>query len=133
MDLGACAPGVTAGRSYTLGAWYQSTGPVVFNAYYRTAQGTWKFWVTSPPLAASRDWTPGTWTAPALPSGATALSFGLALRGDGTLSTTRYSLVPVRYTSTRLIVFAVVVAVLLVGAVAIRRLRRRGLPGPGPG
>ena len=57
MDLGTCAPGVTAGRAYTMGAWYQSSGPVVFNAYYRTATGAWRFWVTSPPLAASRGWT----------------------------------------------------------------------------
>ncbi len=98
MDLGACAPGASAGRSYTLGAWYQSSGPVVFNAYYRTALGTWMFWVTSPPMPASRGWTPGTWTPPAVPSGATAVSFGMALRADGTLATTRYSLVPVRYT-----------------------------------
>jgi peptidoglycan/xylan/chitin deacetylase (PgdA/CDA1 family) len=129
MDLGTCAPGVTAGRSYTMGAWYKSSGPVVFNAYYRTSAGTWKFWVTSPPMPASRGWTPRTWTAPAVPSGATAISFGVALRSDGTLATTRYSLAPARYTSTRLAVFGVLVAVVLVAAVATRRLRRR--PGPG--
>ena len=33
MDLGACAPAATAGRRYTLGAWYKSSGPVVFNTY----------------------------------------------------------------------------------------------------
>ena len=125
MDLGACAPGVSAGRSYTLGAWYQSSGPVVFNAYYRTALGTWMFWMTSPPMSASRSWTPGTWTTPVVPSGATAVSFGMALRSDGTLATTRYSLVEVRYTSTRLIVF-VVLAVVVVAAVAVRRRRRGG-------
>jgi hypothetical protein len=124
---------VTAGRSYTLGAWYESSGPVVFNAYYRTPEGAWKFWVTSPPMPASRGWTPGKWTAPAVPSGATAVSFGLALRSDGTLATTRYSLAPVRYTSTRLIAFTVVIAIVLVAAVTTRRLRRRrGLPGSGP-
>jgi len=128
MDLGTCAPGVTAGRSYTMGAWYKSSGPVVFNAYYRTSAGTWKFWVTSPPMPASRGWTAGTWTAPAVPSGVTAISFGVALRSDGTLATTRYSLAPARYTSTRLVVFGVLVAVVLVAAVATRRLRRR--PGP---
>lgn len=48
LDLGACAPTVSAGRSYTLGAWYKSSKSVVFNVYYRTAVGTWKFWVTSP-------------------------------------------------------------------------------------
>ena len=126
MDLGACAPEVTAGRTYTLGAWYQSSQPVVFNAYYRTAAGTWRFWVTSPPLAASAGWTQGRWTAPAVPAGATAVSFGLALRSDGTVATTRYSLAPVRYTSTRLITLGVLVAIGLILAVAVRRFRRPG-------
>ena len=129
MDLGTCAPAVTAGRHYTLGAWYESSGPVVFNAYYRTPAGTWTFWATSPPMAASQGWTPGKWTPPAVPSGATAVSFGLALRSDGTLATTRYSLAPVRYTSTRLIAFGALVAAALVAAVAARKLRRRPRPG----
>ncbi|MGI8446030.1 MAG: hypothetical protein ACR2MP_02355 [Streptosporangiaceae bacterium] len=68
--------------------------------------GTWRFWVTSPPMAATAGWTQG-WTPPAVPAGATAVSFGLALRSDGTVATTRYSLAPVRYTSTRLITFGV--------------------------
>ena len=132
MDLGSCAPGVTAGHSYTVGAWYESSGPVVFNAYYRTPAGTWKFWVTSPPMPASRRWTPGRWTPPAVPSGATAVSFGLALRSDGTLATTRYSLLPVRYPSTRLFALAAV-AVVMVVAVAARRRRRPGLRTTGGG
>jgi peptidoglycan/xylan/chitin deacetylase (PgdA/CDA1 family) len=130
MDLGTCAPEVSAGRSYKMGAWYESSGPVAFNAYYRTPAGTWKFWVTSPPMPASRSWVPGTWTPPAVPSGATAVSFGLALRSDGTLATTRYSLARARYTSTRLIALAVVAAAVVV-AVAARRLRRRSPCRPG--
>ena len=126
MDLGTCAPEVTAGRSYRMGAWYQSSGPVVFNAYYRTLAGTWTFWATSPPMPASRDWTPGSWMPPPVPSGATAVSFGLALRTGGTLATTRYSLAPARYTSARLIAFGVLIAAVLVTAVAFRRLRRPG-------
>jgi peptidoglycan/xylan/chitin deacetylase (PgdA/CDA1 family) len=125
LDLGACAPTVSAGRSYILGAWYESSQPVVFNLYYRTAVGTWLFWVTSPPMAASRDWAKVTWASPAVPAGAGAVSFGLALTSDGTLATTRYSLAPVRYTSTRLIAFSVVVGTLLVAALAVRMLRHR--------
>jgi peptidoglycan/xylan/chitin deacetylase (PgdA/CDA1 family) len=128
MDLGACAPAVTAGVHYTLGAWYKSSGPVVFNTYYRTAAGTWAFWVTSPPLAASRGWTQGTWAAPAVPSGATAVSFGLALRSDGTLATTRYSLARVRYTSTRLIAFVVLVLAATIALFGVRRVRRPLIP-----
>ena len=116
---------MSAGRSYTLGAWYKSSKSVVFNVYYRTAVGTWKFWVTSPPLAAATRWTRAQWAPPAVPSGASAVSFSLALRSDGTLATSRYSLVPVRYSSTRLIAFSVVAAALLVAAVGASRSRRR--------
>ncbi len=131
MDLGQCAPAATAGHSYALGAWYKSSGPVVFNAYYRTATGSWTFWATSPPLGASRAWTPGRWTPPAVPSGATAVSFGLALRGNGTLATSRYSLVPVRYTNTRVIAFGVLVAAALIAIFGVRRFRRPLIP-PSP-
>ena len=101
-------------------------GPVVFNAYYRTLAGTWTFWATSPPMPASRDWTPGSWMPPPVPSGVTAVSFGLALRSNGTLATTRYSLAAARYTSARLIAFGVLIAAVLVTAVGFRRLRRPG-------
>jgi hypothetical protein len=131
MELGGCAAAAAAGHRYTLGAWYKSSGPVVFNAYYRTAAGIWAFWVTSPPLAASRGWTQGTWTAPPVPAGATAVSFGLALRSDGTLATTRYSLAPVRYTSTRLIAFVVLVLAAAIAVFGVRRARRPLIPPPG--
>ena len=133
-DLGACAPPVSAGRSYTLGAWYKSRQQVVFNAYYRTPTGTWVFWVTSPPMAASQRWTKATWTTPAVPAGASAVSFGLALKSDGTLATTGYSLAPVRYTDTLrvpvrhsdtpLIAVGVALAAIAVAAVAVGRFRR---------
>jgi hypothetical protein len=61
----------------------------------------------------------------------TAVSFGLALRSDGTLATTRYSLAPVRYTSTRLITFAVLVAAALIALFGVRRARRPLIPPPG--
>ncbi len=124
LDLGACAPEVSAGRSYTVGAWYKSTQPVVFNVYYRTQVGSWKFWVTSPSMPASQGWTQAHWTAPVVPSGASAVSFGVALSSDGTVATSRYSLEGARYSSTRLIV-AGVVAALLVAAVAAPMIRHR--------
>jgi hypothetical protein len=130
LDLGECAPAVSAGSSYTVGAWYKSSNPVVFNLYYRTAAGTWKFWVTSPSMPASARWTRVRWTPPAVPAGASALTFGVALTSDGTMATSRYSLVPVRPSSTGLIVFGAVVAALLAGGVAAGVLRHRGKAGP---
>jgi peptidoglycan/xylan/chitin deacetylase (PgdA/CDA1 family) len=132
LDLGACAPTVSAGGSYMLGAWYKSSQPVVFNAYYRTPAGTWTFWVTSPPMPAAAGWTQASWTPPAVPAGASAVSFGLALESDGTLATTRYSLVPARPGSTALIALSVVIAALLVTAAAVI-IRRRRRPGPDQG
>jgi hypothetical protein len=126
LDLGACAPPVSAGRSYTLGAWYKSSQQVVFNAYYRTPAGTWAFWVTSPPMAATQGWTKATWNTPAVPAGASAVSFGLALQSDGTLATTRYSLAPARYSDAGLIAVGAALAAIAVAAVAVRRCRRPG-------
>jgi peptidoglycan/xylan/chitin deacetylase (PgdA/CDA1 family) len=135
-DLGACAPPVSAGRRYTLGAWYKSDQQVVFNAYYRTAAGTWVFWKTSPPMAASQGWAKATWNTPAVPTGASAVSFGLALKSDGTLATTMYSLAPVRYSDTLsvpvrhsnapLIAVGVALAAIAIAAVAARRFRHPG-------
>jgi hypothetical protein len=135
-DLGACAPPVSAGHSYTLSAWYKSGQQVVFNAYYRTAADTWVFWVTSPPMAASQRWTKATWNTPAVPAGASAVSFGLALKSDGTLATTRYSLtpdrysetlvVPVRHSNAPLIAVGVALVAIAGAAVAIRRFRQPG-------
>ena len=136
LDLGECAPTASAGDAYTAGAWYKSSQPVVFNVYYRTQIGTWRFWLTSPPLAGERNWTRAQWTTPALPSGASALSFGLALRSDGTMATSRYSLTRGHPAGSQASVFGLVIyaflglVVLLAGIVGIaaliRRLRNRG-------
>ncbi len=126
LDLGACAPEVSAGRSYALGVWYKSSDAVVFNAYYRTPIGTWRFWVTSPPMPASGRWTRASWTPPAIPAGASAVSFGLALRSDGTVTTTRYSLTAARSARTWLIAVSAVIAAVLLWIVVAGLLRRRG-------
>jgi peptidoglycan/xylan/chitin deacetylase (PgdA/CDA1 family) len=142
LDLGECSPSVSAGRTYAVGAWYVSSAPVMFNVYYRTAVGTWRFWASSPQMGASRRWTEARWVPPAVPSGASAVSFGLALRSDGTLTTSRYSLRPARAAGAQLSVFGVVdyailgavllIVALVAAAVVVRRLRRRAdQTGPG--
>jgi peptidoglycan/xylan/chitin deacetylase (PgdA/CDA1 family) len=94
MDLGTCAPPVNAGRSYTLGAWYKSTRPTQFEVYYRTSVGNWVYWVTAPAIPAATSWKQAAWTTPPVPSGATALSFGLTANSDATVTTTGYSIKP---------------------------------------
>ena len=96
LDLVTCAPSVTPGRTYTLSTWYQSTAVSQFALYYRDGSGTWFYWTSSPWLAATATpttWTQGTFTTPAVPANATAVSFGLALIANGTLVTDDLSFV----------------------------------------
>lgn len=92
LDLGTCAPTVTAGRTYQLGAWYKSTAVSQFAVYYRDAAGAWYYWTSSPWFAAASSYTQATWTTPAVPAGATGISFGLSLFRNGTLTTDDYSI-----------------------------------------
>jgi peptidoglycan/xylan/chitin deacetylase (PgdA/CDA1 family) len=92
QDLGQCAPSVVAGDSYVASAWYQSTTPTRFVLWYRDANGAWHYWTQSPQLSASSSWSQASWATPAVPSGATALSYGMNIAAVGTLSTDDYSL-----------------------------------------
>jgi peptidoglycan/xylan/chitin deacetylase (PgdA/CDA1 family) len=92
QDLGQCAPSAVAGDSYQLSAWYNSTTPARFALWYRDANGGWHYWMQSPQFAAASSWTQATWATPAVPTGATALSFGMRLTAVGSLTTDDYSL-----------------------------------------
>ncbi|MFC5947942.1 polysaccharide deacetylase family protein [Pseudonocardia lutea] len=91
FDLGGCSPSVTAGHTYSLRAWYTSTAVTQFAVYYRTGLGTWVYWTSSPWFAASSTFTQAVWTTPAVPTGATGLSFGLNLFSNGQLITDDYA------------------------------------------
>jgi hypothetical protein len=94
QDSGACAPAVTAGQTYPLGAWYKGSTPdIQVVAYLRSTGGSWSYWKISPSLAgATGSWQHATWTTPAIPSGYDHLSFGLKFRGTGSLTTDDYSM-----------------------------------------
>ncbi|MCZ9882199.1 polysaccharide deacetylase family protein [Arthrobacter sp. B2a2-09] len=92
MDSGSCAPAAIAGHSYSLRAWYTSTAVTQFTVYYRDASGAWVYWTSSPWLAASDAYTQASFTTPVLPDGATAVSFGLNLFSNGTLTTDDYAM-----------------------------------------
>ncbi|MFI6328102.1 polysaccharide deacetylase family protein [Micromonospora chersina] len=97
QDTGACAPAAVAGHTYSAKVWYRgswsATSRVQLVVYYRNAAGGWVYWLTGPALPVSAAWaqTPA-YVTPPVPAGATALSFGLALVGTGTLLTDDYSL-----------------------------------------
>jgi len=93
LDLGEYSPTVTPGQSYTLGAWYKSDVPTQFDLYYRTALGTWAYWTSSEWFAASSTYAEATYNTPTVPAGATAVSFGLNLFQNGTLTVDDLSMV----------------------------------------
>jgi len=93
LDLGACTPTVVPGQTYNLGVWYESTGITQFALYYRTTNGAWAYWTSSPWFATASTWTQATFTTPAVPAGANGVSFGLALIANGSLTTDDYSFV----------------------------------------
>ncbi len=92
MDSGGCAPAAIAGHSYSTRTWYTATAPTQFALYYRAADGTWTYWTSSPWFASTAAYTQAVWTTPALPAGATAISFGLNLFQNGSLTTDDYAL-----------------------------------------
>lgn len=92
LDLGACAPAVQAGHRYSLRLWYASDSRTQFSVHYRDSSGEWHFWEAGPYLETSSRFKPAEWTTPPVPEGATALSFGLAVSGDGFAKTDDYAL-----------------------------------------
>jgi peptidoglycan/xylan/chitin deacetylase (PgdA/CDA1 family) len=91
FDLGGCSPSVTAGRTYSLRAWYKSDTVTQFAVYTRSGVGTWSYWTSSPYFAVSPTFTQAVWTTPAIPAGVTGLSFGLNQFNNGLLTTDSYS------------------------------------------
>lgn len=86
FDTGGCTPSATPGHTYRLSAWYKSTVPVQFAVYYRNANGGFTYWTSSPYLSAASGWTQAAWTTPALPDGASGISFGLSIFSNGTMT-----------------------------------------------
>jgi peptidoglycan/xylan/chitin deacetylase (PgdA/CDA1 family) len=96
MDLGSCAPAVTAGRQYTLGAMYKSSSPTQIEVYCRNQLGNWVYWTTSPVFPATDSWKGASFTTPFVPAGITAVSFTLTANSNVTLTSTAYTLGPAK-------------------------------------
>ncbi len=123
LDLGQCAPPVTAGDHYVAGLWYKSDRPVLLELYYRNAVGAWGYWTTSITFPATASWKQATWTTPKAPPGATAVSFGLTSKSAATISTAQYSFAPPR--SRKMIVLLAGAAIVVVAGGLIARGQRR--------
>jgi hypothetical protein len=97
QDAGSCAPAAIPGHTYKMGVWYKGSWAsgvrVKMSFYYRSATGVWTFWDNGPALTATDTWAQTLVTTPAVPAGATNISFGVALAGIGNLTVDDFSLV----------------------------------------
>jgi hypothetical protein len=76
--------------------WYTGnwTGNAGIVAYYRDASNNWDYWTSGLAVTTSPgDWNLAWYTSPPLPAGATAVSFGMSLGGNGTITTDDYQMV----------------------------------------
>jgi len=76
-----------------LSTWYSATGTTQFALYYRDESGAWYYWTSSPWFETASTWTQAIFTTPAVPANDVAMTFGLALISNGTLTRDDYSLV----------------------------------------
>ena len=83
---------MSSGRSYTLGLWFKSTAALQLTTSYRSSTGTWVSWVTSPSAPASSSWTQLSFRTPAIPAGATAVSFGVTVASNATVTLDDWSI-----------------------------------------
>jgi peptidoglycan/xylan/chitin deacetylase (PgdA/CDA1 family) len=96
----SCLAAVTPGVRYGTWVWFKGSWsvsgsaavPVCMITYYRDAAGEWQYWETGTCVQASSTWKLANYVTASLPAGATAISFGLALMGKGTLITDDYSM-----------------------------------------
>lgn len=86
-----CAPAVVPGSVYDLEIWYQADVQVTLTAFILGPSG-WSYWGDLRTVPASADWSAARAVTPDIPAGASRISFGLALTGNGTLITDDYSL-----------------------------------------
>jgi hypothetical protein len=133
FDLGECSLPVRPGRSYTLGAWYQSTGQTQYSMYYRTWSGRWVYWTSSPYFPPSQAWAQARWATPPVPAGASGVSFGLALFSNGSLTTDSYSFTATPPDRARHITrWALAGLLAAAGLAVVARAARRRWPRPKP-
>jgi VCBS repeat-containing protein len=95
QNAGGCAPAVEAGENYQLGAYYKSTIPSIMVLFYLDANDNWQYLLDGANLPASTDWAKMNYRTGLLPTGAKAVSFGIALQDVGTLITDEYSMAKV--------------------------------------
>jgi peptidoglycan/xylan/chitin deacetylase (PgdA/CDA1 family) len=104
----ACLAAVTPGKTYSMWVWYKGSWPmagtplqgtdssstVSIATYYRDTSGNWIYWQGSQASPPTSTYSLAYFTTAPLPANATAISWGLALKGNGTVITDDYTMVP---------------------------------------
>lgn len=92
----SCAPNVTPGHQYDLGAWYTSTTPnTVFTAFRHDVANGWQYWTDLAALPVSSVYQRATVRTPPVPPNTDQIVWGVTIYGVGTLTTDDYSMVDV--------------------------------------
>jgi len=93
-DAPGCAPSVMPGSQYDLKIDYKTsaTGTSGLTLFRHTSTG-WQYWTDIKQLPAVAVWTTAQARTPAIPAGVDRIAFGLSISGNGTLTTTNYSMV----------------------------------------
>ena len=92
QDSGTCAPAITPGHTYRLSAFYKATTQPRITVYYRNAAGSWVWFAETPLLPTSSTYREATLTTPAIPAGATHLSFGVGIFAVGTVTIDQHAM-----------------------------------------
>jgi peptidoglycan/xylan/chitin deacetylase (PgdA/CDA1 family) len=86
LDLGACAPSVTAGQAPTFTGWYKSDTPVDVFQLVRGAEKRWRVLAGTVTLSPSSSWRTFSVTLPPMPGDATGVAPGFAFTHAGSFT-----------------------------------------------
>lgn len=95
-EKNACLAAVTPGQNLGFWVWYKGTWgsstKVSIATYYQNASGVWTYWQASPLYPSTSKWNLAYFKSAAIPAGATAVSYGMAISGNGSLTTDDYTM-----------------------------------------
>ena len=82
---------VEVGKAYDLSAWYKLSGIAHIVVFRRSGSGVWTYWASGPTLKRTSSWRKSSFTTPPIPADTTAITFGVALESNGSLTTDDYA------------------------------------------
>ncbi|MFG1610631.1 galactose oxidase-like domain-containing protein [Actinoplanes sp. NPDC049265] len=93
LENPSCAPNVTPGRQYDLGAWYTTTTPnTVLTAFRHDVAQGWVYWTDLATLPTTSTWTRKVVRTPVVPPNTDQVVWGITIYGVGTLTTDDYTM-----------------------------------------